>query len=132
MKLEVIRFEYYDDRTIGRLEIDGKHFCYTLEDRVRKPGEKVYGETAIPEGTYTVTLEPFRGDKTKMYPKLHDVPLFTGIFIHGGNRPEDSLGCILVAYNRQGEKEIQGAAHRDLARIIEKNSPIEITVRNGG
>ena len=131
MKFEVIRYEYLEDRTLGILEIDGREFCKTLEDRVRPPGAKVYGETAIPEGAYKVTIEPFRGDKSKMYPYLHNVPMFTGVCVHGGNRPEDSLGCILVGYNRVGD-QIQGSAVKDLAARIQANQPAELIVRNGG
>lgn len=131
MKFEVIRYEYMEDRTLGILEIDGVEFCKTLEDHVRPPGEKVYGETAIPEGNYKVTVEPFRGDKSKMYPYLHDVPLFTGVCVHGGNRPEDSLGCILVGYNRVGD-QIQGSAVKELAARIQANQPATLIVRNGG
>lgn len=131
MKFEVIRYEYMEDRTLGILEIDGVEFCKTLEDRVRPPGEKVHGETAIPEGTYRVTIEAFRGDKNKMYPYLHDVPNFTGVCMHGGNKPEDSLGCILVGYKRNGN-EIYQSAIKDLAARMEANKPIELIVRNGG
>ena len=40
--------------TIGRLFVDGKYFCDTLEDRCRDldKEEKVMNETAIPEGIY--------------------------------------------------------------------------------
>lgn len=131
MKFEVIRYEYLPDRTIGQLEIDGKFFCHTLEDRVRPPGVKVYGETAIPEGTYRVTIEPFRGDKAKMYPYLHDVPMFTGVCIHGGNKPEDSLGCILVGFQRD-DAIIYSSAVKDLAAKMATEKDCHITVRNGG
>lgn len=132
MKLEVIRREYLADRTLGRLEIDGEFFCHTLEDKVRPPGEKVYGETAIPEGTYLVTLKPFRGDKNKIYPYLHDVPMSTGVFMHGGNKPEDSLGCILVGFKRNGDEIYESAIKALVARIQAANGPVWLTVRNGG
>lgn len=32
----------------------------------------------------------------KILPSVLNVPNFSGIRIHGGNRAEDSLGCILV------------------------------------
>jgi len=132
MKYEVIRYEYLPDRTLGELEIDGKFFCYTLEDRVRPPGEKVYGETAIPEGDYKVTIEPFRGDKNKMYPYLHNVPMFTGVCIHGGNKPEDSLGCILVGFNKD-DGTIYGSAVKELsAKMQQEKGEIRLKVRNGG
>ena len=131
MKFEVIRERFLEDRTLGRLEIDGKFVCYTLEDKVRDAGVKVYGQTAIPAGTYKVTVEPFRGNKDKMYPYLHDVPMFKGICIHGGNKPEDSLGCILVAYTLKGT-EIFGSAIKEVAEKFAANQPAEITIRNGG
>lgn len=132
MKFEMIRYEYETDRTIGKLEIDGQFFCWTLEDRVRPPGEKVYGETAIPEGDYKVTIEPFRGDKNKMYPYLHDVPMFSGVCVHGGNKPEDSLGCILVGFNRD-DQQIYGSAVKELsAKMQAEKGEIRLKVRNGG
>lgn len=100
MKLQVVRDTFTDQSTEGILYIDGVKHCYTLEDVVRAPGVKVAGETAIPYGTYKVILAPFRGDKTKMYPHLLNVPMFSGIAIHGGNTAEDTLGCILVGRNR--------------------------------
>lgn len=137
MKFTVTRYEYYADRTIGRLEINDEFFCWTMEDRVREPGVKVYGETAIPEGDYLVTIEAFRGDKNKMYPYLHDVPMFTGICIHGGNKPEDSLGCILVAYKRDDANKdkptVYESAVLDLVkRMRESTEPIRLVVKNGG
>ena len=45
-----------DRATIGELLIDGEFFCYTLEDEVRADDTKVYGETAIPNGEYTVEI----------------------------------------------------------------------------
>lgn len=132
MKFEVIRYEYLPDRTLGQLEIDGKFFCYTLEDKVRPPNEKVYGETAIPEGDYKVTIAPFRGDKTKMYPYLHDVPMFTGVCIHGGNKPEDSLGCILVGFQKDDAMIYSSAVKELSAKMQSQQGEIRIIVRNGG
>lgn len=33
-------------------------------------------------------------------PRLLDVKGYEGILIHVGNKPEDTLGCILVGYNK--------------------------------
>lgn len=93
MKLEVKRLTFSDKSTIGKLFLDGAFFCHTLEDVVRP--EKVYGETAIPEGTYKVkiTYSPrFKRD----LPLLLNVPGFEGIRIHAGNTHKDTEGCILV------------------------------------
>ena len=134
MKFEVVRYQYEPDRTLGKLFIDDVEFCWTLEDKVRPDGVKVYGETAIPEGTYLVTIEPFRGNTAKMYPYLHDVPMFTGVCMHGGNGPEDTLGCILVGYHEDDStKRIYDSAILELsAKMQAAEKPVHITVRNGG
>lgn len=119
MKLLLKRIALRPTYTIGRLLIDGERFCDTLEDRVRdtnKDGDlldegegKVYAQTAIPYGTYGITLnvQSPKYSKRKQYefckgylPRLLDVPHFEGILIHIGNKPEDSAGCILVGENK--------------------------------
>ncbi|MBR1979775.1 DUF5675 family protein [Candidatus Proelusimicrobium excrementi] len=87
------------DYTIGKLYIDGKYFCDTLEDTVRAPGVKIPGKTAIPAGKYKIKLTESLRFK-KLMPRLENVPGFTGVLIHAGNTAEDSGGCILVGKNR--------------------------------
>ena len=81
--------------TIGELSVDDNYICDTLEDRVRPTGEKVYGETAIPSGTYTVTLS-YSNRFKKTMPEILNVPNFSGIRIHCGNSSKDTEGCLLV------------------------------------
>ena len=110
MKLTLNRKFKGQTYTIGDLSIDGKFFCTTIEDAVRElPAtcpdtprgrsctckEKVYAKTAIPAGTYKVTL-PYSPRYKKKMPYLHDVPHFLGILIHSGNTEVDSAGCIIV------------------------------------
>ena len=79
-----------------------------MEDKVRdlnKNGvfdgdeKKVYGETAIPYGTYKVILS-YSPKFKRILPELLDVPCFTGIRIHRGNTEKDTAGCLLVGENK--------------------------------
>lgn len=76
-------------------------------DTIRRT--KVYSKTAIPTGTYKVTLDvvsPKYSTKQQYkaidgkLPRLLDVPGFEGILIHIGNTAADSAGCILVGHNK--------------------------------
>ena len=103
MELTLKRIFLGSSATIGELLINDKHLCDTLEDRVRPEGEKVYGKTAIPEGTYEVKLTHSPRFK-KILPEILNVPNFSGIRIHTGNSSKDTEGCILVG-TWDGEKE---------------------------
>lgn len=92
-----------EQTTIGRLYLDGVLECYTLEDRMRPRGEKVAGTTCIPEGVYRVKLV-YWPKYSRLMPMLLDVPMFTGIFIHPGNIPEHTEGCILVGRTRSVDR----------------------------
>lgn len=116
----IIKRRFKGDRyTIGSLYVDGVYQCDTLEDPDRGlrqdmplaeiKAKKVYGNTAIPTGTYTIDMNvvspkfkdriwaKFCGGKL---PRLNNVPGFEGVLIHVGNKPEDTLGCILVGKNK--------------------------------
>lgn len=109
MKLTLNRIALRQTYTIGKLYIDGKYFCDTLEDTVRdtnKSGkfdngeEKIKGKTAIPYGTYEIkwTYSP----RFKKYtPQLMNVPSFEGIRIHSGNSSTDTEGCLLLGENKK-------------------------------
>jgi hypothetical protein len=86
------------------MDSHGTFICHSLEDTERDLSytPKVEHPTAIPRGTYRITLShspKFR----RMLPLLENVPMFTGIRIHSGNTPADTSGCILV-----GEKAGEG------------------------
>ena len=111
--VQIIRVAYDGIEIAMKVGSGGKFFCNTIEDAVRElPAtcpdtprgrsctckEKVYSKTAIPAGTYKVTLQYSPKYKKKM-PYLHDVPHFLGILIHSGNTEGDSAGCIIVGKN---------------------------------
>lgn len=122
MLLELNRIAKKPLYTIGRLFVDGKYFCDTLEDRCRdldKEG-KVMHETAIPGGTYEVIVNVSVRFKRKL-PLLLDVPYFTGIRIHRGNTDKDTSGCILVGENKQSGRVINSTFYElKLTEILEK------------
>ena len=122
MKLKVERRFLGPDYTIGTLEVDGKYFCDTLEDRVRDLSreKKVPGETAIPAGRYDVVVNISPRFKRKL-PRLLNVPGFEGILIHRGNTPEDTAGCILVGENKAKGRVINSTPYElRLTEMIER------------
>lgn len=117
MKLTLKRIALKNTYTIGKLYIDNTYFCDTLEDKVRdlnKNGKfdngekKIYGETAIPYGTYKIdmnTVSPRFKNRVwaKPYggkiPRLLNVNSFDGVLIHPGTTSKDTSGCLLVGRN---------------------------------
>lgn len=129
MELLLKRIAKKPTYTIGKLYIDGEYFSDTLEDRDRGLTQdmdledilriKVYGETAIPTGTYRIdmnTISPKFKDRSwaKPYkgkiPRLLNVPGFDGVLLHPGNSANDSLGCVLVGNNTQVGKVLNSQA----------------------
>lgn len=107
MNLRLQRTDKNDKRTIGLLYIDGVWFCYTLEDPIR--ATKIWGQTAIPAGRYVIDIT-YSPRFKKPLPILLDVPNFSGIRIHSGNRPEDTLGCILLGLGRSKNRMLRSRA----------------------
>lgn len=95
MRLDVKRYIKTDKSTIGHFYIDGSLFCYSLEDVVRPAGEKVYGQTAIPTGTYVVVVD-YSPHFSRDMPHILNVPGFEGVRIHSGNTDANTGGCILL------------------------------------
>ena len=81
LKLKLIRDVFTDLSTTGKLTVDDEYFSFTLEDTDRKMeagGEKIYGKTCVPRGTYAVVLN-FSNRYQKVMPQVMDVPGFEGI-----------------------------------------------------
>jgi hypothetical protein len=94
MKINLRRFLFEDNTTLGMLHIDNVFECWTLEDLPRD--QKIMHETAIPTGVYRIELTD-KNKWGKIMPHVQNVPNFQGIYIHSGNTKEDTSGCILVA-----------------------------------
>lgn len=134
--------------TIGKMYIDGQYICDTLEDTDRGlnqnmsleeiKNKKVYGETAVPTGTYKVdmnTVSPKFKSRTwaKPYggklPRLVLVPGYDGVLIHPGNKAEDTLGCILVGENKAvGQVLNSQVTFKKIMSILTKGTNITITI----
>jgi len=128
MKLKVIRELKTEVSTIGKLYINEKFFCYTLEDKDRGLKQtdsllfintkKIFGVTAIPSGNYEliVNLSPkFK----RMLPRILNIKGFDGVLMHRGNTANDSLGCIILGYQK-GENAIFDStkAENDLVNLL--------------
>jgi len=121
MNLLLVRNNYTDKSTIGDLLIDNEYFCHTLEDVVRKHGEKIPGKTAIPTGRYEVVLSMSKRFK-KLLPELLSVPGFAGVRIHGGNTSEDTDGCIIAAKNIINNDLVQGNCTQQLIDLLQSKN----------
>lgn len=121
MLIKVERKARKNAYTVGKVSIDGKAFCDSLEDTDRgatqvmpfvstggnkgywvKPDgthiDKVPGKTAIPTGRYDACS--YYWPKFNCYVvQLLRVPGFTGILMHNGMTADHSEGCILLGKN---------------------------------
>ena len=106
MKLLLVREPSGDSCTHGKLYVNGVFECFTLEDKDRKleaGGEKIYGQTAIPRGSYKIIINFSQRFKRDL-PLLLNVAGFSGVRIHAGNTSEDTEGCILVGSSRGDQR----------------------------
>jgi hypothetical protein len=141
MELVLNRIAKKNGYTIGKLSINGKYFCDTLEDADRGltssmpsfelKGKKIPHVTAIPTGRYQITMDVVspRFGKSAFYkqygggrvPRLLNVPNFEGVLMHCGNTAKDTDGCILVGRNTQiGMVTDSKATYSKLYPILEK------------
>ena len=125
--------------TIGKLYVDGEYFCDTLEDKDRGLTDdmtvseiskiKIKKETAIPTGTYKITITYSNRFKKNM-PLINDVKGFEGIRIHSGNTDKDTEGCILVGFNKiKGNVINSRDTYNKLFSILSKSNNITITIK---
>ena len=142
MKIYVQRVAKKATYTIGKLYVDGEYYCDTLEDKDRGLNQrlpletnkklKVYGQTAIPMGTYNVQIHHWTKYGIDV-PLLKDVPAYTGILIHNGTTEKNTEGCILVGKNTivgcltDGKKYMVGLTNK-VKETVKKGERVMITI----
>ena len=148
MEIRVRRIALKDKYTIGKMYINGEYFCDCCEDKVRDLDNeaKVPNKTAIPYGTYEITLDvqsskysnfekyPWAKEYNGYIPRLTNVPLFLGVLIHPGNDEQDTSGCLLVGENKVVGKVINSTKtfhrlmHEYLIPAKNRGEKINITI----
>lgn len=139
-----------EDYTIGHIYIDGEYLCDTIEDQDRGLTDqmsvqdirkiKVASKTAIPTGTYRLTIDvvsPKFIKKAYYYsfcngklPRLLNVKGFDGVLMHRGKDQDSSSGCIIVGYNKiKGQVVDSQKAFEKLYKTIQAKKVTEITVQ---
>lgn len=149
MELVLERKWKKSDYTIGILLIDNKKFCEVIEDKDRGLKDSMTTEqiklikkpnmTAIPTGTYDVTLDVFSSKFGNIpfykkvcngkLPRLLNVKGFEGILIHCGNTQLDTSGCLIVGENKVKGKVINSKITFEKLYNILKNNKDKITIK---
>lgn len=148
-KLRLERIFSNNTYTIGKLYLNGKYICDTIEDTDRKLSSnmtvdeikkiKVQNKTAIPYGTYKVAMDVVSPSYSKVdyyvknygakIPRLLNVKGFEGVLIHPGNTEKDSAGCIIVGSNKVKGKVINSRAIFDkLYKLIKGKNDLTIEI----
>lgn len=142
-----------NEYTIGKLYINGVEFSDTLEDKDRGlkdsmslneiTSKKVYGQTAIPTGTYEVLMTYSSKFANRVWGKkykgkvlqLINVKGYGGVRIHPLNTAKDTLGCIGVGKNTSKGMITNSTAYyyklldEYILPAIRKNEKVLITIK---
>ena len=139
-EVEIRRFKYDARRTWGRLYINGKFLCFTLEDTLRPWGIKVPGETGIPAGTYRIKLT-MSGKFKRLLPIIFTEDNgyqirkagteWKGVRLHRGNSIKDTWGCPLVGYTLLAMGVGNSTkAEQDLVTALVGQGEVPLTITN--
>jgi hypothetical protein len=95
----IIRDEFTEKSTLGKLYLNGEFYGHTLE-LAWKDNEK--NVSCVPKGVYNARKRS--GDESGKYKYQHieilDVPNRSKILIHIGNYPKSTQGCVLLGSTR--------------------------------
>ena len=135
MELFNRRISSGSEATLGTVfDVTGepRFLCYALEDQFNSP--KIPGETRIPPGRYQIKFRDEGGMIARYQSRfpwhggmlwLQDVPDFTFVYIHVGNKDDDTDGCILVGDGQVSNVTERGMVTTSVAayrRLYEKIS----------
>jgi len=103
VNLLIIRDEFTDKSTIGKLFLNSEWLCDTLELPYRDNQRSI---SCIPAGQYKVRLRTAKESSSRNYLHLlvEDVKDRSYILVHIGNFPKDTRGCILVGIGREQDR----------------------------
>ena len=119
MEIVVKRDPSAQGATLGTMSVDGSFECYTLEPEVREiTGQpvsawKIQNVTAIPRGRYRVIVDMSEHFGREL-PHITNVPGFTGVRIHPGNKAADTEACTLVGQSKEGNLVYKSKAAFDV------------------
>lgn len=111
------------DYTEGTLSVDGAFYCFSLELPWKDNAPQI---SCIPPGTYPVAVAESPHFTEKFGQPIYlasvlNVPGRSGVEIHGGNTPSDSLGCILCGFTRPGPGLLANSASQKLRAMLQLN-----------
>lgn len=154
MEIILKRIAKRDKYTIGKVSINGTYICDSIEDKDRGLTQttalakirmiKVAHQTAIPSGTYAVTLdvksarfgqkEYYKKQCNGYLPRILNVPGFDGILMHRGTDQDSSSGCIILGYNTivgkvTNSQKAYEAVYAKLKEASDKGEKITITIK---
>lgn len=150
MKVELIRIFNCATYCIGRLYVNGRYVCDTIEDTDRGLSAtmpladivrtKIKHQTAIPVGTYSVRIDIDSPKfKQKQFyldncdgklPRVMNVPAYEAILFHCGVNQNSTSGCIIVGFNTiKGRVTNSQQAFIRLYNLLKSaRTPISITI----
>ena len=141
MKVLIKRIFNNQKYCISHVYVDGVYVCDAIEDTDRGwhngmsdayiRNNKVYAKSAIPVGTYDITLnivspkfnqkEYYNKFCNGKLPRVLNVPGFDGILWHRGRTEKDSAGCLILGYNTiKGQVTNSQQAFEKLYKILQE------------
>lgn len=136
VEFKVVRDKFGDTYTNGKLYVNDKLLCYTLErhdpgydnsdPNIKSEAASSKGKEAIQTGKYLLTRIHRKDAKHNYYCALiNGIIGRDGVLIHDGSKPTDSTGCLLV-----GDKGKDGTLTYNKNRMFEVAEIIRLTNNN--